>query len=347
MDCIISIIIPFYCTPKKFFDKCIKSILDVQSSEIEIIVIDDGSPEEFLPILSTFSNYSRVKIIHTQNAGVSAARNRGIQEASGEWILFVDSDDYMDTDALQKVIKYAFENEGDVVIFNGCRDKEGKIKYNTTFLKEGINYAADEKQRISVMESALAVGRIPRGYRQYFSLGAPYCKLLRTVFLRKNNLKFDVTVKFAEDTLFSLNVYQKAKDIRFVDLNLYYYVFYPESATRRYRPGLTDDMDIFFESVDLFLKTNGLKEKLIKAYYTRVEFEIGRSIGLEFFHPENDARNSKAAFLAFINKEPYATALNSNYFKPYGAKNHIKRFLIKHGYGRLYVSIQNVLKIMQ
>lgn len=347
MDYVISIVIPFYCTPKILFSKCMDSILAVNSDEIEIIVIDDGSPKDFYPVLESYLLYPQVKVIHIKNSGVSVARNRGITEASGKWVLFADSDDYMSTEALQKVLFYAKEHVGDIVIFSGGQDYSGKISYNTTFLKEGVNYASSAKDRLSIMESALAVGLIPKGYKQYFTLGAPYCKLIRTVFLRENDLKFDIYVKFAEDTLFSLNVYQKAEDIRFVNLNLYYYVFYPQSATRRFRPGLSVDMDVFFEHVATFLKKERIERELETAYYTRVQFEIGRALELEFFNPRNSNKNRKKEFKEFIGKHPYRTAIRKYYFERKDIKGKIKLFLIKNGYGRTLILLKKIYSILR
>ncbi len=347
MKCIISIIIPYYCTPKEYFSRCMASILNLQSDEIEVIIVDDGSSKDFYPVLEAYSECSNVRVIHTKNSGVSAARNRGIDEASGKWILFADSDDYFNTSALEKVLQYAKERSGDIVLFNGGRDYKGKINYNTTFLKENINYAANEKKRISIMESALAVGFIPKGYRQFFSLGAPYCKLLRTEFLRKNNLKFDLDVKFAEDTLFSLEIYVKAKEIYFVDVNLYYYVFFPQSATRRFRPGLSEDMNVFFKYVAAVLKNNHLEGALEKAYYTRAQVEVRRSFKFEFFHPENSNGNSKADFLRFISQEPYYTAIKRNYLPGKGIKGKTKQFLMENGHGKLFNIAKIVIKVFR
>lgn len=346
MNYIISIIIPYYCTPKEYFSRCISSILNLQSDEIEVIIVDDGSPKDFYPVLEAYSNCSNVRVIHTKNSGVSAARNRGIDEASGKWILFADSDDYLNTGALEKVLQYAKGHSGDIVLFNGGRDYEGRIDYNTTFLKENINYAESEKNRIAVMESALALGYIPKGYRQFFTLGAPYCKLLRTEFLRKNNLKFDLDVKFAEDTLFALHVYMKAKEIFYVDVSLYYYVFFPQSATRRFRPGLSHDMDIFFKHVASFIEKNHLEETLEKAYYTRAQLEVRRSFIFEFFHPENSNDDSREDYLRFISQEPYYTAIKRNYLPGKGIKGKTKQFLMENGYGKLFNCLKRFSKFI-
>lgn len=348
MNRVISIVIPYYCTPKQLFDRCMNSILNVQEDDVEVIVIDDGSPKDFYPILNSYTNNPQVKLIHTKNAGVSSARNRGIREANGDWILFADSDDYMNTKTLKKVLSYAKNNSGDVVIFNGGSDRDGIIKYNSVFLKQGINYAAIKEDRISVMESALAVGLLPEGYIQYFSLGAPYCKLFRTEFIRNNQLQFDTGVKLAEDTLFALHVYSRAQDIKFVDLKLYYYVYYAQSATRKFRPGFSDDMEVFFDRVAVFLKDNNLTNDLEKAYYLRAQFEVQRSFLLEFFHPDNKDKNARNKYMSFIQHEPYYTALSKNYL-PYrgGIRAKIKRYLINHGYGETFKFGQKCLKLVR
>lgn len=344
MEYTVSIIIPYYCTPVEVFSKCMGSILSAGLSDVEIIVIDDGSPEKYWPIVDKYAEEMNTRIIRVANAGVSSARNRGIQEAKGKWILFADSDDYMNPSSLNEVVAYARNNEGDIVIFNGGSD-DGEIHYNTTFLKQGINYAAKKEDRLSLMESALAVGIIPKGYIQYFSLGAPYCKLLRTDFLRQNHLQFDVNVKFAEDTLFSLNIYKDATDIRFFDIYLYFYVEYSQSVTRKYRPGLSKDMSVFFDKTYSFLKNNNIYVDLEYAYLLRAEFEITRAFFMEFFHQQNDDRDARKKYLEFIHQEPYRTALEKDYLPVGNIKTRVFRVLLKRGYGRSYRMLKTINRL--
>lgn len=253
------------------------SILLADLEDIEILIIDDGSSEEYFEIVDQYKNNSQIRIIRTKNMGVSSARNRGILEAKGKWLLFIDSDDYVDPQSLREIEYYAKNHKSDVVIVSGGRDDNGKIDYNTNFLKQEINYAANDRDRIALMESALSVGILPKGYKQYFSLGAPYCKLLSVDYLRNKNLLFDENVKFAEDTLFSLQIYLSANDIRYLDVNLYYYVNNTQSATRRFRPGLSKDMDMFFDRICAFIDNNNLWDSLEKAFYLRAEFEVGNT----------------------------------------------------------------------
>ncbi len=331
MDRVISIVIPYYRTPRGLFLRCMESILAARLPDVEVIVVDDGSPEEYRPVPDSYAGVESVRVLHVPNAGVSAARNRGVREAAGKWIMFVDSDDYVNPEALKAAAVCAREQSGDVVLFSGGSDVNGVIRYNTTFLKPGINYAATESGRVSLMESALAVGKLPRGYIQYYTLGAPYSKLLRTDFLRQNGLAFDQDVKLAEDALFSLYVYQAARDITFVDQNLYYYVYNPESVTRRYRPGFSADMDVFFDRVKAFMTRFGLEKELERAYYIRAQFEIDRCIRLEYFHPDNKQPGAAGALRRFIAKEPYRTALKSEYLLEGGRTRRLRLFLLRHG----------------
>ncbi len=337
MDYLISIIIPYYCTPEPLFNKCMNSILDASLDDVEIIVIDDGSPEKYQSIVDRYTSYNNVRIIRTANSGVSSARNLGIKEAKGKFILFVDSDDYVDPAALKAVDKYAQSHEFDVVILGGGNDNKGVINRNSYFLNQDKNYAETSDSILPLMESALAVGIIPRGYVQFFSLGAPYCKLIRSDFLRINNLFFDSDVKFAEDTLFSLNLYLSAKSVYFLDVCLYFYVTNQESVTRKFRPGLSDDMDVFFSKTKSFLEDNNIFDKLENAYYLRAEFEVFRVFRLEFFNVLNTDADTKHKYKNFINKYPYNVALKKDLLpKSKSIKSCVYRFFVKKGYGNYY-----------
>lgn len=342
MEYLISVVIPFYCTPSELFIRCMNSILLADLEDIEILIIDDGSSEEYFEIVDQYNNNPQIRIIRTRNMGVSSARNRGILEAKGKWILFVDSDDYVDPQSLRKIEHYAKSHKGDVVIVSGGRDDNGKIDYNTNFLIEGLNYAANDRDKTALMESALSVGILPIGYKQYFSLGAPYCKLLSVDYLRNNNLLFNENVKFAEDTLFSLQIYLSANDIRYLDVNLYYYVNNTQSVTRRFRPGLSKDMDVFFEKTNLFLKENRVATVLERAYLIRAEFEVTRVFYLEFFNPKNRDSNNRRNYFEFIEREPYCSALKANYLPVGNFKQRVFKLLVHTGKGNAYILLKNV-----
>lgn len=340
---LITVIVPFYCTPKELYQCCINSILFNNIDNIEVLVIDDGSPENYQETLKYEIDDKRMRVINAPHAGVSAARNRGIIEAKGKWITFVDSDDYIDGATFKKIVDNLSGFYGDVELFNGGLNKNGEIISNTSFLKENYNYGEKQADKVRIMESALSAGKLSPGYIQTFSYGSPYCKLFRKKFIDKNNLRFDENVKFAEDVLFLLHVYHCATTILYHDWFFYNYVENVESSTRKFRPGISSDMDVFFERIKIFLQESDLEKDLEKAYFARAQFEVRRSFYLEFFNPSNSNPNAKKLFKAFIQKEPYSTALKKDYLPKRNFKSRLYNYFIEHGFYRMY----KITKIIQ
>ena len=111
----VSIIIPFYKT-EQYAVRCIESILTQQASySVEVILVDDGSPDRCAEILDSYAQIENVTVIHQKNAGLSAARNTGLAEAHGEYVMFVDSDDYLLPNAIQTLMDYARKHSADIV----------------------------------------------------------------------------------------------------------------------------------------------------------------------------------------------------------------------------------------
>ena len=114
----LSIIVPVY-KAEKYLPKCISSILEQSFKNFELLLIDDGSPDKCPAICDEYAKLdSRVKVIHQQNAGVSRARNRGLEFANGQWIGFVDSDDFIERTAYEQLIEVAELNDCDAAIMD-------------------------------------------------------------------------------------------------------------------------------------------------------------------------------------------------------------------------------------
>jgi glycosyltransferase involved in cell wall biosynthesis len=123
-----------------YLDRCIQSIVDQTYSNLEIILVDDGSPDRCPQICDEWSlRDSRIKVIHQENAGVSAARNTGIAMARGEYLSFVDSDDWIVSSLYEKVMSVFAENKVDIVVFNCDQITEaGKCLGVTEKMRDGI-----------------------------------------------------------------------------------------------------------------------------------------------------------------------------------------------------------------
>lgn len=114
----VSIIVPIY-NVQKYIYKCIDSILSQTYKNLEIILVDDGSPDNCGKICDEYaSKDNRIIVVHTKNGGLSAARNVGLNKSTGNFIIFVDSDDYLENSAIEDCLNYIKTNNCDILIFN-------------------------------------------------------------------------------------------------------------------------------------------------------------------------------------------------------------------------------------
>ena len=340
----ISIIVPHYSTKKEFFEKCMQSLLCDPKADIEVLVVDDGSSEEFLKSLNIYTSDTRVRIIKESHLGVSHARNVGIEEAKGEWLMFVDSDDYLEED-YYSILNEAKENlDTDFILFNGYGIIGKNRVKNMYFLKEMKDYAENIKEKSNLMESALSLGQVPISMKCYFSLGSPCAKLINTKFLKSSKVRFCEGIRFAEDTLFSMNLILAASHIFYIDKYIYNYYMNEKSATGKYRIGLSNDMNAFFRAVDYFINENNLGKYLEEAYFVRAFYEVQRCIRQEFYHKDNDNHKESRYRDAtrFIQSEPYRTAIEKKYPYMRTFKNRVISKILRYGCFDTYVMLYKI-----
>lgn len=117
MDDKISIIVPIY-NVEKYLNKCVDSLLNQTYKNLEIILVDDGSPDNCFKICEDYSKNENIVVIHKENGGLSDARNYGLKEASGKYVMFIDSDDFVENDMVEYLYKILKDNNADVSICN-------------------------------------------------------------------------------------------------------------------------------------------------------------------------------------------------------------------------------------
>ena len=127
MNDLVTVIVPVYKV-KNYIDKCIKSILDQSYSNLEILLVDDGSPDECGQICDDYAKKdSRITVIHKENGGLSSARNAALDVAKGDWIMCVDSDDYIHHLMVEKLLAAAKKHGADIVMSSYYLEKGDKI----------------------------------------------------------------------------------------------------------------------------------------------------------------------------------------------------------------------------
>ncbi len=208
--CSISIIVPVY-NVEKYLERCLDSIKRQTFDDFECILVDDGSSDSSLSICTLHaSSDPRFKVIHIDNGGVSSARNRGLDEASGEWVGFVDSDDWVECDMYRSMYIDAIESGSDIVVAGVCGYNNGKNK------------------KILSSRDALMTMFNPRSRMDGFSV----TRLIRREII--GSIRYDENLGYLEDLNFFYRIYKKAKSVYWHDAPYYHYENRDESATGSY-----------------------------------------------------------------------------------------------------------------
>lgn len=213
----ISVIIPAY-NVEKYIQKCIHSVLKSSKSEIEVIVVDDNSSDDTLNKLREIED-SRLSIIALETqGGVSRARNKGIEIASGKYLAFIDADDWIDSQMLQKLFCTAEKYHCDITICNHFIVYPQK-KVVAGDIGTDICFQGDDIKQY--VEMFMLKGK--KEFKPYFPMGQPWGTLFRTDLIKKNNLWFVEGMQYKEDVIFSLYAAHYSSCIVRINNPLYYY----------------------------------------------------------------------------------------------------------------------------
>lgn len=203
----ISIVIPVY-NAEKYLERCVESILLQKTEKIELIIVDDGSSDTSLALCKKIAEHDlRVKVLSQENRGVSAARNKGLDVASGEWIMFADADDYWEPDMLQKAVP-AMEGN-DLLIFNYNKISQKGCECCDTVL----NCIWDKH---SFMENC-------RSNLNSVYYNKVYNKVYKRKIIVEKEIRFPDSIKIGEDLAFNIQYFEHCKSIRCLPEYLYNY----------------------------------------------------------------------------------------------------------------------------
>ena len=305
----ISVIIPIYKV-ESYLRQCLDSVVNQTYKNLEIILIDDGSPDNCGQICDEYAQRDkRIIVIHKENGGLSAARNDGLRLAAGEWISFVDPDDWCELDMYEKSIAKAEETAADVVIFSSyqnSRHKEEKIHAFST------DFVTDDPTIIAQLQlSAVSCYYTPFSGEHKRGQGFPWDKLYKSTVIKDNNLIFSEKVRADEDVLFNILVFQHVKKVAFFDSALYHWRMNPTSIGHKYTPDRAEvDREVYQVMKDIG-KTYGLSEEYYQAVYMKMIISILALGHRCFFNPVHNEGffSSLKSLSRELNCPPYSTAL--------------------------------------
>ena len=213
----ISIIVPIYKV-EKYLEKCITSLLNQTYTNYEIILVNDGSPDNCGEICDVFKQKSdKISVLHISNSGASVARNKGMEIAKGEFFCFVDSDDWVEENYVGDFAKFASNDT--LIVQDAYRDNETVSKKNFfSFKDESFDLKTEFADMI--LKNKL-----------YLTLGYPWNKLYSRKIIQENGLLFDPEIILGEDEKWNTEYLRFVEKIRFVSRANYHYQFNPNSLS--------------------------------------------------------------------------------------------------------------------
>lgn len=310
MNPMVSIIIPFYNTPQKLFERCMQSLKDQTFADFEAIIIDDGSSSDCQEYLnSEIATDNRFRVIHKKNEGSAIARNVGISESKGEYIMFLDSDDALTPYCLEEGVNVVHDSHPDLVIGGAKRftSEEMDMENPERVSQARTIQVNTEENRASLM--AHMIGSTDESFfLQHGYIGdGPWARLLKKTIA--DSTYFSNENMWSDDTIWNIKMLGKCESIIVMDDLWYKYLIFPYSKIRRFRPNCPYEFQYRTkQEIDLFKK---LWPGCMNGIYTRVFNDIMLLCRTYLFHKDNN-KSFKDKYLAYrnsIHTDAYREAL--------------------------------------
>ena len=269
----VSIIVPVY-NVENYIERCLNSLVNQTFKDIEIITINDGSTDKSLELLNKYAKEDiRISVIDLGDEGVSYCRNLGIEKANGKYIMFVDSDDWIDFNMVEVMYKKAEENNIDLVMCSYIREFKDHSKEKIFNLPEEIIYKEDKVKNELLRKLVGPVKEELSNPEMLDALGTVWGKLYRADIFKENKINF-VDLKeigSAEDTLFNIFTFNYLKKVMFLNKPMYHYWRdNPKSVTSQYNSKLKEQRKVFFKYISDFIKENNFEQVFEEALNNRI-----------------------------------------------------------------------------
>lgn len=269
----ISIIIPVYKV-EQYLRQCLDSIVHQTYRDLEIILVDDGSPDNCGVICDEYAQKDeRVIVIHKENGGVNTARNLGIQKATGDWLAFVDSDDWCDLDYYEKLMDALGDLTPDIFMAGGyIKEYYSDTKTIHTFNND---FYVDDRNGIEELMENIIV------------YGLPWDKIYKVSFFQNNQLSFDTSVKSFDDIWANLQFFCAAKSVGGCISIGYHYRQVPTSITKGFNPSKPQANYSFVLKLSDFFSEKGLRDRMTQTVNASAIAATVASFDSYYLHPAN------------------------------------------------------------
>lgn len=306
---LVSLILPVYNISRPYLERCLASITAQTYPNLEIILVDDGSTNDAPQVCQAFcAREPRARYLRQDNAGVSVARNRGLDQATGAYVCFVDPDDWLLPSYVEHLVAREEDTQADIVVC-GCLFCVGDRQEPNPFLDRGdcILEGMDKNALLYQL-----VGKaICDYYPPHIAAGVPWAKLFRRDFLFQKDLRFIPGMVRMQDNVFCLYALQEAGSVAYLDRNLYCYRKDPYSASHRYNPNIICYFEFYFDRTRDFLDRYQREELLYHALDAKTLTSINSYLVNYYFNAQNPDKPAerRRKLCALLDQPRYAQAL--------------------------------------
>lgn len=319
----ISIVVPIYKVPEQYLRKCIDSLINQSYENIEILLVDDGSPDSCGIICDEYGKRdNRVQVIHKKNGGLSAARNSGYRAATGEWIMFVDGDDWIEPATCQTMADIAMKDNVQLVMCGMTKEYGHSSEPYKYYLENGKIYVGEECKWLQ--EQLLHFNG---------NIAVAYCKLISRQLLMDNGIEHDEELKQgAEGLEFNLRLFEKLESAEFINKSFYHYIYNENSISASHNEANHEFVIRCFEKIKHFIDNSENAYWLRSWLDNRLLYVVVTTAISGYFNPTNKEsyKDKKKKYSAYLEKSIVKEALNTQNLEGLSRQRKIILFFIKH-----------------
>lgn len=303
-----SVILPIYNTPAAYFRICMESVLKQTFGAFEAILVDDGSGDEVKNICDAYAGQdSRVRVIHKENGGVSEARNTGTDAARGEWIIYLDPDDWWEPNTLE-LLRERLEGSTSQILFFSYFDyfEERKQEIPRSFYRgESVLYQELSPRQLENVQ----MGILDESIRGMNFTGSCWMYALNRCFLQNLGLRFKPGMKALEDILFNMNLLEAAERAAVLNVPLYHYRHHKTSICNRFNQEMTEILEEANQQIGIYCETKAPQYRETFQFFLMYNYvKVMRLYFLNQGYTRN-GRERKRQWMKFLKESPSCTLL--------------------------------------
>ncbi len=324
---IISVIVPVY-NVEKYVKQCLESIINQTYRYLEIILIDDGSTDSSGKICDEYAKKdARIKVFHKKNEGVSSARNIGVENATGKWIAFIDSDDWIEKEYFNVMMNYAKSKDASVILCAYNRIWGNKV--------EKINVNSKKKEYDS-KEYLIKALNPQTGF------GFCHMKLIKTECIGK--LRFNQDLVVGEDALFNLQLSKNIRKAFFCDSNIYNYRNNSNSVVKSYDKNYAKKYLHSMKINKEYLLKNYRETEILQNFYNFVAYHV-MLVAINFcYNPNNKEKHKRKLVKEICNYDEFKEGIEKSNYDNISLTRKVMLFTLKR---KMYFCTGIICKIRQ